>query len=73
MFRKCCDRVVEVIENAELCYYMVIFARERARGLSRVGQKMDARESPMPIVWKYRVRRHYYPHSMQKDHAKTMT
>ena len=47
MFRKCCDRAVEVIEKIELCYYMVIFARERARGLSRVGQKMDARE---PLV-----------------------
>ena len=39
MFRKCCDRVVEVIEKIELCYYMVIFARERAMGLSRVDQK----------------------------------
>ena len=36
---KCCDRVAEVVEKIELCYYMVIFARERARGLSRVGQK----------------------------------
>ena len=39
MFRKCCDRAVEVIEKIELCYYMVIFARERAIGLSRVDQK----------------------------------